>query len=377
MSDWAIHHRKGEELASAAQEARRTGETQRSAELYRQAADAEIQALDALEPDKSRTRGITAVSAVSLLYKGAEFQKAQSVACRWLAADTLPDFAVTQLRELLQTIWTEQAALAAGVRFTKDNVIVSVRGGEIVTGGAPLDLILRKVEGVQAIFFRTIEMLLNKPFRKRGGPSQETQELFRPWLFQAPAGSYQFAVRVQEPKQLPLFPGAAPTVEKVTNTFLEIVRRSATDPEASLPEVVPDPDYRATFLKLTRNLAPTGKTFSELEIRSERESGIGPVLFAPSSRKAINDCIKKHKASASPALEQGEVQLKGVLRALHLDKDWLEVTVFEPTEQHIKIEEAGDAIDDVVGPMVNRRVTVEAVKTVTGTYLFRDIQTVE
>ena len=67
-----------------------------------------------------------------------------------------------------------------------------------MTGGAPLDLILRKVEEVRAIFYRTVELLMEIPLRVRGGPGYEIQQLFRPWLFQAPAAaiSLRFDSRV-------------------------------------------------------------------------------------------------------------------------------------------------------------------------------------
>ncbi|HZL80248.1 MAG TPA: hypothetical protein VFC17_15550, partial [Candidatus Limnocylindrales bacterium] len=324
-------------------------------------------------------RGITAVSAVSLFYKGNDYTTAQAFACRCLANEQLPAFAVPQLQNLLQTVWGEQAIAAAGLTFAKQDVLVSVRGGEVLTGGAPLDLILRKVEEVRALFYRTVEWIMNKPLRVRGGPTQDIQGLFRPWLFQAPPGSYQFAVRLESPKQMEfgIVASAVPPVEEVTRAFIEIVSATASGPEEKLAAQVSDPGYRNAFLKLTRNLAPTGKSFTELEIRSNANPSIGSVMFAPASRKAINDSIKKHAPSVISEGEGEVVKLEGILRAVHLDHDWLEVTVDDGGEKHIKVLKAGDAIDDVVGPMVNRRVTVDAVRTPNGKHFFKDIQSME
>jgi hypothetical protein len=130
-------------------------------------------------------------------------------------------------------------------------------------------------------------------------------------------------------------------------------------------------------LKLTRNLAPTGKSFDELEIRSSVQPALGSVVFAPAARKVINDTIRKQAPLAVSEGEGEAVQLEGILRAIHLDQDWLEVTVVDGGEEHIKVWKAGDAIDDVVGPMVNRRVTVDAVRAPNGKHLFKDIQPVE
>jgi hypothetical protein len=66
----------------------------------------------------------------------------------------------------------------------------------------------------------------------------------------------------------------------------------------------------------------------------------------------------------------------GVLRALHLDRDWLEVQNPD-TGETTRIEQAGDAIDDVIGPMVNHRVVVDVAVHPDGRRTFRDIQSEE
>jgi len=68
--------------------------------------------------------------------------------------------------------------------------------------------------------------------------------------------------------------------------------------------------------------------------------------------------------------------IEGVLRAVHLDKNWLEIVTNEPVREHIRIDEAGDALDDVVGPMVNRNVVVTAVRR-GKKYFYNDIELVE
>ncbi len=68
------------------------------------------------------------------------------------------------------------------------------------------------------------------------------------------------------------------------------------------------------------------------------------------------------------------IQVRGVLRAVHLDQDWLEVATIDPANvRHLRIDDAGEALDDVIGPMVNRSVTIEALHR-GSKYLYRDIQ---
>jgi hypothetical protein len=132
---------------------------------------------------------------------------------------------------------------------------------------------------------------------------------------------------------------------------------------------VPDKDYRGTFLKLTRALAPSGKDFAVLTIRQSSTDN-DPVILTEGSRKDINTVIKE---SFTKPRESGDTpgEIRGVLRAVHLDEDWLEVTV---DGQQRRVYEVGEAVDDIVGPLVNHAVLVQIVTTSRGRVLFRDIE---
>ena len=370
---WDQYHSLSERLAVEAGSARRVGDTQRAEALYRDAAAAEDSAFAELPSEKHRTRGVTAVSSVALWYKGQDYNAAERLAHRHLAAGELPSFAIAQLRELLHFIWAAQTAGRAGVRFVPGDVLVAVKGGQVIHGGAPLDLIVRKVEGIQAILFRTVEMLLQRPFRRHGGPEADILSMFRPWLFQAPAGSYQFAVRVQEPEQRDLWEAERPQLERVTATFFGVLRASATDPEADLASIVPNSQYREAFLTLSRNLAPTGKTFERLEVRDAGAPAEPGALFRPDTRQQINAALRRMKPPRPTTTTDEPITIRGVLRGVHLDQDWLEVATTETPSRHIRVDEASEALDDVVGPMVNRRVVVTSVRR-GQKHLYRDIE---
>lgn len=371
---WILHHSKSEQSAAEAEATLKQGQVEAAERLYTLAAEEEMLALNSLEPSRARTLGITAVSAASLLFKANELKKVELIAYQWLSTDLLPPFAMDQLQAILQDVWNERVFRRSGVQFAKGQVLVSVEGGEVVTGAAPLDLIQRKVEEVRSLFYRTIEWLMRCPFRRRGAPSPEIQEQFRPWLLQAPAGSYQFAVRVQKPAQLRMFPDAMPKVEEVTQKFMEIVDATAQETPDELVTKVPDSEYRESFLKLSRNLAPSGKSFSVLKLRSSDEIYANPITLFPGSRHMINRTLKRSKRRRRDDAKLKHAQIAGVLRGLHLDKDWLEITTIEPNQEPIRVYETGDIIDDVVGPMVNQRVVVDVLVQADGKHIFRDIQ---
>ncbi len=364
---WLEHHRESERFAADAEIAERRGSSLEAQRLYSQAAQAEERALGDLDQSKARTYGISAVSTVALYFKATQLGDAEAIAHRALAWKQLPEFAREQLRSLLQSVWSEQVRERAGVGFAPGQVLISVKGGEIVEGGAPLDLVVEKVQTVQSLFYRTTELLKDLPHRKRGGPSKAIQESCRPWLFQAAPGSYQFAVAVQEPKQPDLFRSDEPRPEQIADQFLRILRASVDSPGGDLPNIVPNPEYRATFLKLARNLAPTGRRFSQLEVRAADETT--SLTLSPATRGAVTAAIRSSRPSvAGPETEE---TVSGVLRALHLDEDWLEVTV---GTDHLRVHQVGDAVDDVIGPMVNHSVIVRIVRDARGTLHCRDIE---
>ena len=366
---WAIHHAQSEELASQAEAALRNGDRDGALEIYRLAARAEERALDALDPGKTRTLGITVVSAASLWFKAHEWKQAERVACRWIAADLLPDFAIAQLEEIIQTAWYERDLRQSGTTFVRGQVTISLAGGEVGSGAAPLALVHRKANEICHFFYRIIEMTLNRPFRKRGSPSKEILEHFRPWLLQAPPGSYQFAMRFQRPVQLSLFQETLPKIEEMTQQFMRIVRTTTQEAREDLERIIPDPAYRSGFIKMSRDLAPTGKTFNKLEITSSTDADTLPVILLPESREILNNILRHERESIDTPIK--EETIFGVLRALHLDNDWLEITSND--DLPIRIYQTGDVIDDLVGPMVNQRVIV-TVHQSNGRYLYRDIQ---
>jgi hypothetical protein len=365
---WADFHTASEAAAIEAERNFREGNTSRAALLYSRAAELEQRALAALDTTKTRTKGITAISAVSLWYKAAAYERAEQLAHSMLADPSIPDFARTGLRNLVQAIWTESSKQAANVSFLPGQVFVSVRGGEVVTGGAPLDLIVEKVQTIQAMFYRTIEFIKDMPLRSRGAPIREIQESCRPWLFQAAPGSYQFSVAVQEPSQLDFFKQHT-RPDLVARHFLEILEASSSEDQNQLENIVPKPEYRNVFLRLSRNLAPTGKTFESIEFRTA--TGDALIALTPDARSVINQTLKKNRPADAQGSTATEEELIGILRAVDLDKDFLVVTV---DSEHRHVVGLGDAMDDVIGPMVNKRVKVLVVRAARGTIRFRDIE---
>jgi hypothetical protein len=197
------------------------------------------------------------------------------------------------------------------------------------------------------MFYRTVELIQDKPLRIRGGPSREIQESCRPWLFQAASGSYQFAVALQEAKQLDFFRKDV-RPDLVAHQFLSILRATASEDLQEIETAVRKPEYRNVFLKLSRNLAPTGKTFASIELRAG--TGDPSVALTPEARATINQSIRNTRQVSVRDATESQKEFVGSLRAVDLDKDFLDIVV---EGQTLHVVGLGDAMDDVIGPMVN------------------------
>jgi hypothetical protein len=157
--------------------------------------------------------------------------------------------------------------------------------------------------------------------------------------------------------------------------FFAVLRASLADPEKDLPLLVPDKGYQEAFLNLSRNLAPTGKTFDSLEIRDASAPAVEPLFFQPASRRQLNTALRNIRPPRQPEPTDEVVEIRGILRGLHLDQDWIEVVEADPLNP-TRIHETGDVLDDAVGPMVNHRVVVTASRR-RGRLVYQDIQTDE
>ena len=363
---WLEQHRLSERYASDAEVAKLRGEQAQFRELYAIAAQHEESALAAIPSDKTRTYGIIAVSAVALSFKAAEYTSAKTLAYRCLASQRLPDSASRQIEEMLQSIAKEQA----NIHLEEAQMLVSLRGGAILHGGAPLDLIVDKSQKMRSLIYRATEYLKKLPHRRRGGPRKEVTDAFRTWIFQAEPGSYQFTVAVQKNRQLEmaLFANDDLDPKQIIEQLSHILQSCSESPFEGLSSLVPEDDYRTSFLKLARDLTPTsnGTEFRQLDIHTA--SVQRPISLNRNSRYAINEAIS---ANIELASDEEEVEIGGTLRALHLDDDWIRVV--QDDEQNVRINRAGDEVDDRIGPMVNHKVIVRAAKA-GGSLRFLDIE---
>jgi hypothetical protein len=96
-----------------------------------------------------------------------------------------------------------------------------------------------------------------------------------------------------------------------------------------------------------------GDVLSEVEIRTAKDTPAEAVYLRPDARRNVNEAIR---ALSPPPREpvSSQESLEGILRAVDLDRSWLQIVPDEG--EPVRVLTSPNELDDVVGPMVNRRV---------------------
>jgi len=276
-----------------------------------------------------------------------------------------------QLDDLVQTLYVERDKQRLQGAFLPGSVTVAVQGGEVLRGAAPLDLIVDRVKTLQSIFFRVAEWQRGKPLRRKGPAPRDVTDCFEPWLVQEAPGSFQFSVAVKVSGQQEIFGQHHLDAEILGRKFLDVVMTVASDVSGEdSKQLIPDDDYRATFRKLVRSLAPTDKSFDAVTLAA-REHPDERIVLDDDTRSRLDSVLKREILGVIRSPDETLTELTGVLRALDLNSDWLKLDV---EGKLVKVKGLSQAVDDLIGPLVNRSVVVSAISNPQGALTFVDIK---
>lgn len=363
-------HDEAQRLSAEAALEFQAGRRESAVALFGRAAEFERLALAEIPVDKVRTRNIIAVSYVALLYKASMLDKAEQAIYTLLASADVLDGARRELRDLLETIWDEQVLAPDKLHYSGEELLVALRGGQIGVGTAPLDTALHYMQGVNNLVYRVAEWEGQLPFRTRGMPSAQVQQLAQARATQPSMGSFRFSIKLVQPLQEWLFPeagGTTPTM--ISDALVRILRSAAYESAEPMSTFVTDVRYRRVFMKLVRNILPSSPELQEVQVTMLSEgTQRDTLLLGPNSRSRVAEQLRADLLSEPTA---PPIKVEGVLRALHLDKKWLEVALADGSHQRFSTRP--DEVDDVIGPMVNRQVVAFGNQRPTGNPLLLDI----
>lgn len=292
---------------------------------YSRAAEAEREAFRLIPKGRPRTRGVTAISTVSLFRQaGARFD-AVIAAHEFLALRDLPDWARADLEELVEDLQAETRAAREERTLGHSWFEWRLTGGKVGTGVAPIDVIARKIGQIESAAVRVYEMLAGLTLRRQGQPTPAVRDRLQLLMSQPAAGSFRFRLRFSVPAgQTEMF--AEETLrpvapEAVSDRFFEVLEAVVEDDASRLASAVPEEEYREAFLRLVKAIVPDGQSIEAIEVvRGEGERRQTTVL-RPGSSKRIEERLRALRPPAPQ--QQGRVTIVDTLRGLHLNKRWI------------------------------------------------------
>lgn len=301
---WLENHRRSERYASEAQVAKLRGDDRRAKELYAIAAGHEEQALNQVSPDKSRTYGITALSAVALHFKAAEFSKAKALSYRCLAFEGLPKFAYTQIEDILQSINTRQDAEAGYEGESAGTVNASLTfSGKPVVGSHGIEAgFVGKALAAFETAVASTGASLNGSLREKGPiPNRTAYGLLVTGTAHGSFG-FKFEADPRRTENIVRYPQVGLAVEKVKDILRASIESSDED---ELSEQVSDIDQRAL------------KHLSEfLDILAKNET-VFALEFRDDMVRFNDDHQVKRSAERLGRIENSEnIELDGVFRGV-------------------------------------------------------------
>ncbi len=346
-------HQKAQNLSEEAANFKAKGHHKYAISIFSQAAELEKAALDEVPSDKVRTRSILSVSVASLFYKAEMYDEAEIAIFGFIASKSLDSWAETQLRELLPVVIDEKLlSTKLGKRYSGENITLALRGGEIGSGTGPLDLILEKASGFRSLLYRFAEWIGKFPLRRSGNPPKEVLELVQARALEPAPGSYLLEIRLTEPLQLELYEKLRVSPQDVSEILFKFLRCLTNKYDYDkIEELVPQIDYRKALLQLTRNISPGGRRIKEIGIYRKYDDKVQSIYLTDVLPARIKEVIPKETREY-----EKQKELRGILRALDLNKNFLVLTLHDGRKERCDIP--SDMLDDVVGPMVNRDVII-------------------
>jgi hypothetical protein len=355
-------HRQAEHLMADAEMLTVGGRVDEAATRWLEAARLEAEVFAQIPEDRPKTRGIIAVSTVALYRRAGALSEAIHAAYGYLATGGIPAEWQAELEDLVDRARQERQALVAGRTLGAESLVISLRGGSIGTGLAPLDLVARELLQMEKCTLRVGEWLSGKRFRTHGPAARDVAQLVNPVIGDPVSGSFRFQLRFEAPVQ-PALPGLERepllTPDSLAATLFEILDAIAHDTADSLSSRIEDTDYRTAFLKLVRSLAPDGRQFDEIEFQRSGGRSNASVVLDVATRDAVQRQLADVQQLQDPADSDLKDQFSGILRALDLDKGTLALSEGSVVKQRKNCKAArGAVLDDIAPPLMNRPVIV-------------------
>lgn len=311
-------HPHAMDLAELAFRYQRKGDSANARKYFSEAYQLETQAAQVvpLAKESEPSRSILFRSAASLAYNAGDYETANRLVAQGLSGFPPPEIE-EELKSLYDDINFMRHLSAKGVKLEERQYIMTLAGNAIAHGKVMFDVFLSRAEKVSTIFYRTVERLLNIPYRTSAGISRKLKEQYGLYIKAFEANSFAVTFQIGRPiTQLAFFPDQEPKPE-IDPTFVvdEIFRcfeiLESEDPRA-LKEIIKDDLYYDNFIALTKQIAPDGDDVKLVGFTTIRDGKERPIALRK-SRQQLRETLIKAQEPKEQIEEVVRKTYKGIL----------------------------------------------------------------
>jgi hypothetical protein len=357
MSELNRLHQNAMELAEEASVERVRGNTDRAAELLRQAFEKERQAaaLTAQSLSLEPTRSVLHRSAASLALECNEIREAEKLIAVALSGNP-PSEIASELRDLLEQVYFQRHLDLRGIVLQPNEFQVSITGNAVGFGVAESEVFINRVQNLEKLVFRTAERRSSRPFRERGRRLGRLARDVEVFLTVPRAASFAVSFRIGHSEQLSL-PGLE-LAEDVIKEMLDCLELFNAANARALRERIPDPAYYRNFISLARNISPDGEAVRTVGFTA---------LAAGQERRLI--LTRPHTQEPPSFTEQlidvtrEKVVVRGVLKFADARReDQGKICLLDSDDRPHMVHVPTGMMDDIVRPLWDYEVIVRGIR---------------
>jgi len=294
-------------LADQAQYELDHGTPSKARELFSEAADLEISAVDQMADAPVLETAVLLRSAAALSLDAHRNGVAERLLARGLLLEGAPTGIQEEMRDLLEQVHFQRHLELRGLELDDTDVQMSISGRATGYGFTSSDEFVSRVNDFERLLYRTAERRAGRPYREGGSPKKRIKQNFELYLSVPRAASFAVTLRLGRPKdQLSI--GELVGQPSVISETLDLLEITQGQDWSEIEKVIPEESYRRNFVALAKKLAPDGENIAVVGFTTRR----GGEERRLSLTKTRNE-LKTLKVER-PKPEAEDVEVRGLLK---------------------------------------------------------------
>ena len=347
-------HSQAMDAAFFADRERNWGNVGRAAELFEQALDLELAAIDALDAlDESEGMGWAVLhrSAGWLALDCERPDLARRLAAKALASEPHPDI-TNELDDLMEQANFHRHLETRGIALSDGEVQLSLVGHAVASGLASLSDFMPRTNSLQSLIYRMVQRTWGLQYS--GAIPRDIRNRYQIFVSPPRPGSFAISFRLAHSSpqtELSGFVGPA----EIISEFMDLMELANSSQISEIQQHIPDPAYQRNFLGLAKKLALDGDRIRQVGFTAVKGGETRYLsVTTPASCFPVPDIKEGNQAGDS-------IEVSGMLRyadagARQRNRNQIKIVNDSGPSYEVAVPEG--MMDDIVRPLWNSFVTV-------------------